>query len=151
MLTFQEETFSSAIEEIKTLMHGHWEEVASNKDTAFLEPNWDSFTKLEEAGALYVLTARDDGALVGYIIHVVVRPLHYASRVTAHDDAHYLLPAYRKGMNGIKMIKAAEDMLKRAGVNSIAYHSKAREDINKGPVFQRLGYKPEEIIYKKEI
>jgi GNAT superfamily N-acetyltransferase len=81
-------------------------------------------------------------------MHVVAPSTHY-SILVACDDAHYLKPEYRKGWTGIRMIRAAEEMLRDLGVKTISYHQKTRPDIDKGAVFERLGYELTERIYMK--
>jgi GNAT superfamily N-acetyltransferase len=148
-VTFQEEPFSEVRADIERLMWAHWEEVAGNKDRVPLDPSWDQFEMLDKAGMLHVLTARHGHEMVGYVVHIVVRSMHYRSLMQAHDDAHYLAPEHRRGWTAVKMFRAAEEMLRRHGVNAVSYHTKNREDIHRGPVFTRLGYKPVETIYFK--
>jgi GNAT superfamily N-acetyltransferase len=141
--------FSEVRADIERLMWAHWEEVAGNKDRVPLDPSWDQFEMLDKAGMLHVLTARHGHEMVGYVVHIVVRSMHYRSLMQAHDDAHYLAPEHRRGWTAVKMFRAAEEMLRRHGVNAVSYHTKNREDIHRGPVFTRLGYKPVETIYFK--
>jgi hypothetical protein len=49
------------------------------------------------------------------------------------------------------MFKAAEKALKELGVNSVTYHSKTRPEINKRPVFERLGYSAHEYLFVKHL
>ena len=56
---------------LKGLAPDHWEEVANNKDTIPLDIDWERYRALDDDGSLHVLTARDDGELVGYVMHVI--------------------------------------------------------------------------------
>lgn len=151
MLTFQKESLRAVRPEMETLIRRHYEEVVSNPEVTVLDPDWERFEFMEDAGVVHTLTARVEGALVGYVVHLVVPSLHYRGLIQAHDDAHYLSPEYRKGWAAIKMLRAAEEMLMEVGVDAICYHTKERADIHRGPVFARLGYKPQERIYTKFI
>ena len=151
MIEFQEEGFRAIRHELSQLIQEHYQEVASAPGKVVLEPAWDRFEALEAAGLLKVLTARDGDALVGYVIHIIAPSLHYRDLIQAHDDAHFLKKTHRKGFAAIKMLKAAEEMLRKYGVGSVSYHTKNREDINRGTVFKRLGYKAHETIYTKFI
>jgi hypothetical protein len=150
-MIFAVEKFSDVMEELKDLVHEHWLEVTSHPEERPLDVAWDQYLRLEEQGMLFVLTARSEGRLVGYIVHLIYRPLHYKYSIMASDDAHFLKKEFRKGTTGLKMIKAAEEALRKLGVNSITYHSKTRADINKRPVFERLGYKAHEQLFVKHL
>jgi quercetin dioxygenase-like cupin family protein len=150
-LRFQEEAFGMVRPEIEHLMHAHWREIGGT-DSQPLDPDWERFAALEEAGVLAVLTARDRrGTLAGYIVHVVFGNLHYRTLVQAHDDAHYLAPEYRRGMAACRMFRAAEEMLQARGVRAVTYHTKLRAGNDRGAVFKRLGYEPVETLYRKAI
>lgn len=89
--------------------------------------------------------------MVGYVVHLVYRPLHYKYSLMASDDAHFLLPEYRRGTAAWKMFRSAERELKQLGVDTVTYHTKNRADIDKSRVFQRLGYSEHEKIMVKRI
>ena len=150
-MIFAVEKFSNVVEELKDLIHEHWLEVTSHPEERPLDVAWDQYLKLEEQNMLFVLTAREEGLLVGYIIHLIYRPLHYKYSIMASDDAHFLKKEFRRGTAAWKMFKAAEEALRELGVNSITYHSKTRMDINKRPVFERLGYKAHEYLFVKHL
>lgn len=150
-LVFREEPFGMVRGEIETLMHAHWREIGGT-DAQPLDPDWQRFAALEEAGVLAVLTARDRGdRLVGYIVLVVFASLHYRSLLQAHDDAHYLSPEFRRGMAACRMFRAAEEMLRRRGVEAVTYHTKLRAANDRGVVFKRLGYTAVETLYRKAL
>ena len=48
MITYQDETYDSCIDEIKPLFFKHWEEIAGNKDVIALEPDFDKYKQIEE-------------------------------------------------------------------------------------------------------
>jgi hypothetical protein len=83
------------------------------------------------------------------MIFILTNALHYKSELFAHDDAFFLKPEFRKGTAGIKMIRAAEQMLQTKGVKRVIFHIKNR--LKNGKVFEFLGYKPRETNYMKEI
>lgn len=150
-LVFREEPFGLVRAEIEHLMVAHWREIGGT-DAQPLDPDWDRFGQLEEAGVLAVLTARDRaGLLVGYVVHVVFGNLHYKTLIQAHDDAHYLAPRHRKGMAACRMFRAAEEMLQARGVEAVTYHTKLRPGNDRGAVFKRLGYEPVETLWRKAI
>ena len=144
MTTFQRETFAQVIEEIKPLLDKHWEEIAHFHDIA-LDPNYAMYRKAEEAGKLRVFTARKDGALVGYAVFITGN-LHYQSTSTAMQDILFLLPEHR-GFTGYRLIKFADSELAKEGVQITYHHVKVAHDF--GPLLERMGYVPVDIIYAR--
>jgi hypothetical protein len=150
-MIFAVEKFSDIVQELKDLIFEHWREVTSEPETRPLDVHWDQYFELEKQNMIFALTARADGRLVGYIIHLIYRPLHYRYMLMASDDAHFLKKEFRKGPAAMKMFKAAEKALKELGVNSVTYHSKTRPEINKRLVFERLGYSAHEYLFVKHL
>ena len=149
MITYHVEHFAAVEPEIRRLVDRHWQEVRDFDDVP-LAVKWERFRIMAADDAVLVVTARDGKKLVGYIVHLVVESMHY-DLLVAHDDAHYLHPDHRKGWTGIRLIRACEAALKARGVDLIYYHQKIRSDLNKGKVFERMGYAATEILYAKRI
>jgi len=149
MLTFQQERFSDAIDEAQPLLVDHWHEIALDKDTVPLEPDWEKYRRLEQAGLLNVTTARDDGRLVGYACYIVAPSLHYRSLSVADSDVFFLSREHRRGAAGLGLLRAAEDHLVAAGVGRIVNRVKIHHDV--GPLFVRLGFRPIEHVYSKRL
>lgn len=152
MLTFAVESFFWMERELKGLIVEHWQEVTSNPDTMPIDPAWETYRELDSIGRLFCLSARNERKeLVGYVIHLVYPALHYKNILMASDDAHFLKKEYRKGSAALRMFRAVEGELKKMGVGVVTYHSKTRPDINKRPVFERLGYAGHEVIFMKRL
>ena len=66
MIEFKEEGYDDVINEILPLLEGHWQEIALNQDTIKLNPDYEQYKVLFKAGAMRMVTAREDGELVGY-------------------------------------------------------------------------------------
>ena len=148
-LDFHHETFSEAIEEARPLLVEHWREIAQDRDTVPLEPDWHTYRLLERAGLLDITTARDHGRLVGYACYIVAPNLHYQSLTVAEADIFFLRPEYRQGWTGFRLLQAAERHLVAAGASRILNRFKTDHDL--GPLFRRLGYRPIEHVYAKTV
>jgi hypothetical protein len=148
-LTYQEEKFIDVMEECGPLIVSHWKEVALDQDSIELEPDWDAYNLLDCSGHLHITTVRDDGVLVGYAVYIINRALHYASQRYADGDIFWLDQQYRKGFTGIKLLKFAEEFLVGVGVTKI--FNKTKLHMDKGAVFERLGYTPIERVYAKAV
>lgn len=140
MLTFATERLSDVRAEAEPLLLRHWEEVALNRDTVALDPDWEAYQRVEDAGAFHVTTARQDGALVGYAAYVIAGNLHYRSLRVAECDIFWLAPERRHGMAGARLLKAAEEHLRALGVNKVILKTKLHGGLDLGPLFDQLGY-----------
>jgi len=78
-----------------------------------------SYAGMEAAGALRILTARSNGALVGYVALIVTTLLHHKTVKKATIDTVWLHPLYRSGWNGVRLIQWAEDEARRLGAEWI--------------------------------
>lgn len=149
MITFQFETFADIRAEVEPLLKRHWEEIALNKDSVPLDPDWEKYERINAAGLMHITTARRGGALVGYSAYFVSGNLHYRSLTVAESDIFWLAPEERNGMTGIRLLQAAEEHLKARGVNKIVSKVKLHMDV--GHVFTLLGYEPIERVYAKMV
>lgn len=149
MVTFELAPYSVLREEIKPLIVGHWEEIALDRSSIALDPDWDEYDAMAARGELHLLTARNDGELVGYYVGIVKPHLHYKSSLTAYNDIIYIKPQYRQGMTGVRLFKEVERTLKERGVQRMYMNTK--EHLNFGVILERLGYKKAETIYTKRI
>lgn len=145
-VAFARETFATVHEDIRELLVDHWREVANNQDRVFLEPDWERYQKLEQAGFLVILTVRRAERLVGYSIFFLTHHIHYKSHRVATNDVLFLSPTERKAGIGLTLLRYAETVLKPLA-DHIVYHSKPAHDIS--PILRRLGYEQEEIIMGK--
>lgn len=148
MIKFAVEQYRDAIEEVKPYYALHYAELASNKEID-LNPNYDAYNGLADAGLIHLVTARDNGLLVGYHISIVSPHMHYQHSLTAFTDIYYLDEKYRIGRNGINMFKFMESSLKKRGVERIYMMTKT--DSDKSKILKRLGYAEKERIYTKMI
>ncbi|MDJ0391373.1 hypothetical protein QMO56_25015 [Roseomonas sp. E05] len=148
---FEVEPFGAVLPEIEGLMQAHWREV-SEPGSPPLSLDHSTYAALDAAGAVLLVTARGAaGDLLGYIVHLLHRPLHYRDTLIAADDAHFLLPIARRGRTFLRMLAFAEARLKERGVQIVRYHTKARPDLDKSRVFQAAGYRCAEHIMAKGI
>lgn len=149
MISFSVENWTDVKSEAAPLWPLHWDEVGQNKAKMKLNPDLDRLDHLNEAGMLHIVVARDDGHLVGYHASLVDTLIHYKDVLAAKCDLHWLHPEYRKGSTGLKLFKEVERTLKLRGVKVMYDFTKLYLD--KGAIFEHLGYKPIERTYSKWI
>ena len=144
MLTFQKERFSDIAPDLPPLFLRHFEEVAHDKDRISLAPDWEGYSMLEAAGRLHIITARDDGKLVGYFFADIGYGLHNHTSLISGTDMFYLDPEYRKGLNGYRLLKTAIE-----GLEFDKMKIQTKIDRNLGRIFERLGFRAAEIVYTR--
>ena len=150
MITYQPEKISDVIPELKSIVGLHWSEIgAFDRDNVPLDVDWDKYVAMEEVGVVKMLTVRSDGCLIGYYIAFVTFHPHYKQTLFADCDIMFLLPSYRKGFVGYKLIKKSEEYLFSLGVKINILSTKANKNLRK--LTERLGYKPLDIKYYKEV
>jgi hypothetical protein len=129
------------------LLKQHWEEVAPHRDIQVLDPDWAVYETLERFGRLWVLSARDRGRLVGYIVMTLSQNMHYRKLKMATDDIHFLHPDYRRGLTGYRMLVLAEKAMAELGVGKCVFRTKFLLD--HGKLFERRKFVKEDIIWTK--
>ena len=145
--TFQRESLSSVKKEIIPLLESHWDEIALNKETIKLNPNWEAYEMLEQLGSLGLYTARKQSKLVGYFVVIAEKSIHYKDHIFAANDIIYLDPAHRKGFLGLKLIKFVEQDLKSMGVSVLTINTKVHQPFD--VIMKRLGFSLIERTYSK--
>lgn len=105
----------------------------------------DQYLQMEQAGVLICFIARSAGVIVGYAVFYCCEDPKHGTPM-AVSDAIYLHPDHRRAMNGIKLIKYADDHLQTFGIRRVDFLV-SRVDF--GPVLERLGFKQTEVVYSK--
>ncbi|HXC62373.1 MAG TPA: GNAT family N-acetyltransferase [Nitrospiria bacterium] len=144
---FRQESLSDFREECEQIIEAHYQEIALDKNAQKLDPDWEEYERLEKLGRFWLMTARHRGMLVGYIVMLITKHLHYKSLVMAVEDIHYLSPEYRRGLLGYKLLAIADREMKKLGVKKCVFRTKFFK--NHGKLFERLGYKPEDEVWGK--
>lgn len=133
--------------EAQTLLEQHYQELTLHKEHIRLSVDWDKYYKLESIGGFVLITARDEGKLVGYSAFFVSSHIHYKETKVAMNDVLFLHKDYRKGSTGIKLIKESEKIMKDLDVSKIVWHVKLSNDFT--PILKRMGYISEEVCVGK--
>lgn len=144
MLRFQAERWADIAHELPPLFERHFDEIAHDRELIPLAPDWDTYLRIEAEGQLFVLTARDGQRLVGYFVAQIGPGLHNARSRMARTDMYYLLPEYRRGMNGVRLIREAMDIM---DFDKMIIQTKLDHDY--GPLFKRLGFAPVETVFTR--
>lgn len=98
---------------------------------------------------VWVMTAREEGELVGYAVYILGSHPHYKDIKIATQDLLYLHPDHRKGLAGVRFIKFQEKCLKVMGIDRIFQSTKRSRDLSN--LYERLGYRETDIMFSKEL
>ena len=134
------------VDELAVLLPLHYDELCVTKEFP-LDPDYEAYSRLWDAGMLRCITVRAGQELIGYVIFVVQPHLHYKACKTAFEDVYFLRKDHRKGTVGVRMFKYAEKVLRSIGVNRIIMHTKVHMDNSK--LFEYLGYKWTDKLFTK--
>jgi GNAT superfamily N-acetyltransferase len=147
----QREAIHNLWTELTPLLERHRQELAPYPDWR-LAPDHALYERIETAGNLRVYTVRtDQHTLVGYCILSLNRNPHYTDVRMAHQDVLFLIPECRRGGLGLALLRHIEAALRDEGVHCIAQRTKARQDLNLGPLFARLGYRETDHVWLKRL
>lgn len=144
---------------LEDLLAANWAEVATDRDCPPLDVDWPRYLQMERLGAYRGVSARKAGRLVGYVGYFIHESMRHKFTLWAWGDALYIDKDHRQGALGLKLIAAAEPLLKSVGVqfvtqgDMLADHSTtAKPRATLGTVLTRLcGYQPFDRVYIKRL
>lgn len=147
-IIFAPESWASFWPDAQQLLPKHYEEVGADPSKAAWLPAQALYESAEQSGVLFVMGARlGNGQLIGYQISTLVGHPHYKDLLCAFEDAFFLDPLYRRGRNGIQLIKASLYFLEKLGTKRVFFHSNQRRPTDK--LFVHLGFERSHVIYSK--
>lgn len=149
MIIAQIENYTDCLPEMQEFYPDHYEFLALNKDKVPLDPDYEIYDALDEAGKILCATLRDEGKLVGYFIGLVNPGLHYKTCLTLNMDIFWVCPQQDRQWAGVKLFRCVEEEAKRRGVQRVFYGSKVHQDAS--VLFKRLGCEPVETFHSKWI
>lgn len=131
------ERLSDVLDEIKPVHQAHWQETEKYRHGIELNPNYEYMCNAEANGRFMLFTVRHEGKLVGNCMMYLSKSTH-TQRWVAEEDTIFILPEYRKGRLGVRLIHYVEQVLRGMGVTEIRVTVKT---VNKvGTLLTHLGY-----------
>lgn len=129
------------------LCQANADDVRNDLDYAQVNPRWDVYSELEFQDSLFGLGVYDDHiGIVGYSINMMTQHLHYGTKFCM-NDAVFLLPEFRTGMNGIRLITETESKAKELGCALMNWHVKPGTPL--AQLLMRRKYSERDIILEK--
>ena len=146
MITYKVDDWMENLPKFKAMTQAHYDEIEILKEFP-LDIDYETYESIYNSKRLVFISAKDGEELVGYIVFFVMPHIHSKNCLTAHEDLYFLKPEYRKGYNGIKMFKFAQEYLKDIGVDLVLYATKFEFD--NSSLFRYLGCKPIDKVFTK--
>jgi len=111
---FAIERLDTALIEINDILGPqYWSEMSEyDKEQIPLDINWDIYKVFEENNSLFLITARYENVLVGFAAYIIYYLHQHKDVLSAEMDSIFLLPDYRKGLTGYRMIKYGIEQLR---------------------------------------
>jgi hypothetical protein len=110
------------------LLYRHWQALCVDPQRLRMDLDLERYGKLWEAGALYVLGARCNGKLLGYLIAFVLPHFHYKSAGNmGMTDMYWVDPQARRGV-GLKLFARFERDMRKRGVVQLVTSCKVHDD-----------------------
>lgn len=115
MIQFQEERVRDCWDDLYPLAADHHASSQNYKRHEPFAPSQERYATYNDSGFYRLLTARDQGVLVGYFGVYLTTSMHSQLPI-AQEDTFYLVPSHRGGRNALRFLRFVEDFIaKEAG------------------------------------
>jgi GNAT superfamily N-acetyltransferase len=143
------ESWFAVVDELKPILHEHWEELALYSDIP-LDPEYELYETLETTGMLSFYSVRRSGELVGYAIFFVRRSPHYRTVLWAISDIILIRKPFRNFGVGNKLFDFFEDDLRQQGAKVVHVMTKASHP-ELAALARKRGYMHSETNFSKRL
>ena len=148
MLKVEPTTIDRMIEDdLDSMMFEHWEESALDTDEIKFDPDWEYARWAEKEGILKIFGLISDGQVVGYNVYEVATCFHFKKTLQAFNSGVYVRKEFRKGFNGMKLIRESERLLEEIGVARISYTVPMESSID--VLLERAGHKRKAVYFSR--
>jgi GNAT superfamily N-acetyltransferase len=134
---------------VEELVRYYYKHTIAKQGMRPLNFKWKVYKALEDAGECKLFLARVDAQLVGFALYVMQDHLHHENQHVAHCTMIGVQPAFRNHGIGRSLIEFAEAWFRDHGVTHMVHHHRLIYNVT--PLFESMGFKPEELGYVKEL
>jgi hypothetical protein len=142
----QEEDFASCVAEMQPMIKELDEDVKMSRP---LEVDWEGYCKLSEMGVVKLITARKDGALLGFCTIAISPNLHTCGETMALITGIFCPKKNRLLGVGNALLDVAEQKQRQYNWGELLIASRVSKPLDK--LLARRRYTPQEIIFAKRI
>ena len=141
-----EKLFPDLIHEFVPYVSDQYEELSNVKGQIPLDLDIDQFRLLEESGILRMITARNEGKLIGYVVWLIFPHLHFKGVSHAMADLYHVAKSERGKGTGRAMFEYAINYCKGSGVRRILMGEKIAHPHSK--LLESFGFEMTEHFYQ---
>lgn len=135
-------------EDMEALVRDYYARTIASQNMKPLKFKWHVYQVLENSGLCKLFTAREEGMLIGFALYAVHEHLHH-DFIQAECTLLAVRPENRSHGIGKKLVQYAEHWFKEHGVSHMVHHYRVLYHTT--PLFERLGFKLEDVSYVKEL
>jgi GNAT superfamily N-acetyltransferase len=150
MIKYSEDTFENVMMDFMTLLPEHMAEMNwFQRNGAKFDPDYAAYIRGQNQGKFLLVTAKDSGVLVGYIVFFVDLPVRFKSTIYAKEDLYYVVPEYRRQGIAKRLFEEAEILLKEYNVDFMLATTKTYLD--RSGLLEQAGFECYEKVFGKKI
>jgi GNAT superfamily N-acetyltransferase len=147
MIIFASEQWRDMRHEFDVLGEASFKECDNGGGYFPYAPDYETLDYMDNDGSLHMTTARDDGRLVGYVMSAIQQRHLQFKACASQCISVYLLPEFRHGLTGVKMMNYDQESLRKLGVEMM--YGGYTLNKNLAPLFEKGGWQEVERIYVK--
>lgn len=149
MISIKQESIVDLYLERRDLIEAHYDEAPFYEDIR-LQPQLDVYQQLDDQGNYFLLVARIDGEVIGYVSYVLGPLIQFGSQMIADMELVYTAPEVRGSGIATQLVEEAEKILaEKHGVTVVSVRSKTDSSIRGFAEF--MGYEEKEVMFTKRI
>ncbi len=148
-ITYSIEKASEIGDEVFNIAKDHWEEVDTRDEYTKPNPDWEKYYLLESQGFHRLVTARQDGELIGYISLITAPSLHCKGEIDSQIELLYVKKEYREESIGSDLILSAENYSSDLGAERVSFSLKGKSPHNN--LVSDLEYTLTEQVFTKRV
>lgn len=147
-VVFAEEKSETCLAEIAALAPAHDREARPDEPVVDLDMAF--YSAFLRSGVLVMVTARDSGLLVGYVVAIVFPQIQYRGVLASQTDGVWLARSHRRPRVLARMIAALEGSLRARGVVLCCVGAQS-EDHPLARMLKSLGYHRRAVYFERRL
>lgn len=116
-IVYQRERVAAARGELEQFKNAQWSEMAQGFGGVEVDIRWESYLAADNAGLAYLLTARDEGRMIGYFGAMIGQMRSAKATKVAASVPYYVEPRPNRGIVLRRLFKTAAVDMKAMGVS----------------------------------
>lgn len=149
MVDYAKEFLKDTIDELKALAPLQWEEMAVGFEDFVADPNWALYMAIETRGNGLLVTAREDGKLIGYFGALIYPHLSDKNVLAASSTPYFVIKRRDRGIVLRHMIQFALKTLSERGVRLVSIRTHVWASC--ASILEGLDFKPVEMNYYRKL